>query len=95
MGTQTFNVVWQRIAACQGQQFRTVRGLPFIYEVNGQVVRGDRAKQNLPRSEFAKAYSLMPLKGPGEINDDVRGPAYAYTILTDLRIAGLASPEKD
>jgi hypothetical protein len=89
--TPSFNSIWLRIVACQGQQFRTVKGFPFTYEVKGQVLRVSRAKQNLPRSEFEKAYNLLPLKGPGEINNITRGPAYVYAILTDARIAGNAA----
>lgn len=87
MAMESFNLIWQRIIACQGQQFKTVKGLPFTYKVKGHVVSVSRTKQNLPRSDFAKAYALMPLTGPGQINSTVRGPAYIYAILTDSRIS--------
>ena len=87
----SFSSMWVRIVACQGQTFRTVRGLPFTYEVNGQILRVSRAKQNLPRTEFEKAYKLLPLNGPGKINSIVRGPAYVYAILTDPRVSSIAS----
>jgi hypothetical protein len=73
MMTHSFNSIWLQIVACQGQRFRTVKGFPFTYEVKGQVLRVSRAKQNLPRSEFEKAYKLMPLTGPGQINRIVPG----------------------
>lgn len=87
----SFNSMWVRIVAFQGQTLRTVKGLPFIYEVKGQFIRVSPAKQNLSRTEFEKAYKLLPLNGPGEINSIVRGPAYIYAILTDTRISGSAS----
>ena len=92
MGTLSFSSIWQRIVTCQGQQFRTVTGLSFTYEVKGQILRVSRASQNLPRSEFEKAYSLMPIKGPGEISNLVRGSAYVYAILTDPRMEAALMP---
>lgn len=91
MPQSLFGAVWKQIAKCAGQQFKTVRGLPFTYSVKGQVLRVNRTRYNLPSSEFAKAYALMPLKGPGQIKSVVRGPAYVYAILTDSRIAGSGS----
>jgi hypothetical protein len=85
--SRNFGPVWQRTVGSAGQGFKTVKGLPFTYEVNGQVVRVSRADQNLSRSEFEKAYNLMPLRRPGQINRIVRGPAYVYAILTDPRIS--------
>jgi hypothetical protein len=80
-----FEHVWNRILACEGQQFHTKTGLPFTYRVDGAVVVPDRTNYPLHLSQFAKAFELMPLHGPGEINQLVRGPAYIYAILTDLR----------
>lgn len=92
-----FNSVWLQIVKYAGQQFRTATGLPFTYAVKGQVLRPSRTHYNLTRSELAKAYALMPLKGPGQINSIVRGPAYVYAILMDSRITGapLLSTNKD
>src|SRR5271167_1487264 len=87
MADHSFDPIWRRIVSCTGQEFKTVSGLPFTYEVNGRVLRVSRANQDLPRSEFEKPYKLMPLTGPGQINRIVRGPAYVYAILTDPRIS--------
>lgn len=87
MAKSGFQPVWQRIVSCAGLQFRTITGLAFTYTVKGQVLRPSRTRYNLPRSEFEKAYNLMPLTGPGQINRIVRGPAYVYAILTDPRIS--------
>ena len=40
----------------------------------------------MPKSNIKKAYYKMPIKGPGEINNLVRGPAYIWVILNDSRI---------
>ena len=47
----------------------------------------DRTSYPLHVSQFRLAYDKMPLRGPGEINRLVRGPAYVFAILTDSRIS--------
>jgi hypothetical protein len=56
-------------------------GMRFTYSVAGDVLRTDRANQNLSRSNFEKVLPLLPLSGPGEISNYVRGSAYVWTIL--------------
>lgn len=82
-----FDAVWQRIEAHAGNEFRTKTGLPFTYEITGVSVVPDRTGYPLHISNFLTAFGLLPLRGPGEINSLVRGPAYVYAILTDPRIA--------
>ncbi len=86
-GREPFDAVWSRILAFAGQEFRTTRNLPFIYAVDGNIVRADRANQNLPKSEFEKAYALYPITGSGQIGNVVRGSAYVWAILHDPRVA--------
>jgi hypothetical protein len=81
-----FEVVWRRIEAHADREFRTKTGLPFTYKVVGTSVVPDRTGYPLHVSNFRAAFGLLPLKGPGEINAIVRGPAYVYAILTDRRI---------
>ena len=80
--------VWNRIRNREGDAFSTKTGKVFKYAVSGNVLRPDRAQQNLPKSEFAKALSLWPLDGPGKISNLVRGSAYIWAILHDPRILG-------
>jgi hypothetical protein len=63
--------------------FSTVTGKQFVYNFDGNIVRPEHTKRNIPRSDFEKAHALMPLKDPGQINQLVQGPAYVYAILTD------------
>ncbi|SDS27567.1 hypothetical protein SAMN04489717_2170 [Actinopolymorpha singaporensis] len=81
-----FTAVWARIEASAGQEFHTKTGLPFIYRVEGTSVIPNRTEYPIHKSQFRKAYELMPLAGPSEINSIVRGPAYVYAILTDWRM---------
>ncbi|HJQ87709.1 MAG TPA: hypothetical protein VJ820_09635 [Propionibacteriaceae bacterium] len=81
-----FEAVWARIRGCAGQEFRTVRGLPFTYTMSGDYVQPSRTNVELPKVHFRSAYDMMPLSGPGSINRLVMGPAYIFAILTDERI---------
>jgi hypothetical protein len=87
-GMDDFENVWRRVVAAAGQEFRTKTGLLLRYYVDGPWVFPDRTVYRIPKSDFATAWALMPLRGPGEINYEVRGPAYIYAILTDPRIGG-------
>jgi hypothetical protein len=45
-----------------------------------------RTAYRISQSEFRKAHEMMPIKGPGEISQLVRGPSYVWAILHDPRI---------
>jgi hypothetical protein len=77
---------WRRITVHAGERFATKTGLPCAYEVRGDTVIPDRTGYPLHASNFRTAFALLPLRGPGEINALVRGPAYVWAILTDPRI---------
>jgi hypothetical protein len=81
-----FDVLWARIVAHAGAEFHTKTGLPFSYSIAGTSVVPDRTGYPLHVSQFRVAWQRKPLRGPGDINALVRGPAYVYAILTDPRI---------
>jgi hypothetical protein len=81
-----FDTLWKNIKIHAGEEFRTVTGLPFTYEAYEDHLVPSRADQKISRTDFEKAYDLVPLQGPGQIAKLVRGPAYVYAILTDPRI---------
>lgn len=83
-----FERIRQRIVANQREDFRTVTGLPFTYEIEGEVLVPSRTHYNLPKSQVKKAFELVPFAGPGAINSIVRGPSYVWAILHDPRIRG-------
>ncbi len=78
--------VWARIEAHVSSRFVTKTGLPFTYVTEGDVLKNDRTEYPLNRSNFEKAYRLVPFDGPGVVNRDVRGPSYVWAILHDSRI---------
>ena len=82
----TFEVVWARIQAHQGEVFHQVRGGEFTYAVSGNAVHPDRTTRDLHKSQFEKALERVPVAGPGDLQD-LQGPSYLYAILTDPRIS--------
>jgi hypothetical protein len=77
--------VWARIRTCAGQEFRTVTGIPFTYEVPGNYLRVHGIDRNLSRTNFSKAIELMPAEGPGQLQGR-QGASYTWAILMDPRI---------
>lgn len=79
------DAVWVRILRHTGQQFRTVTGLSFTYEVPGNYLRVDRTNRNLSRTNFAKAIAMLPVDGPAQLRGR-QGASYTWAILMDPRI---------
>ena len=81
-----FEELWQRIVHCAGEEFRTITGVSFAYEIIDNYVVPKHTGYKLAKSQFEKAAALPELTGPGQINQLVRGPSYVFAILTDQRI---------
>ncbi len=79
--------IWKRIKTCEGKTFKTIQNLEFSYEVTGDNLIPSRTEYKLSKSDVKKALERVPLKGPGEITDDVRGSSYIWAILHDSRIS--------
>jgi hypothetical protein len=81
--------VWRRVAIHQGEQFQTVRGLPFTFEIEGAGIwffrDGKRVNRKLTRNQFEVALSRCPLKSTTEIKDLMDYP-YVFAVLMDGRI---------
>ena len=84
--TPTIETIWLRLKQLEGESFETKTGLPFTFEISGDVFRPSRTKYNISKGDFAKALELVPIEGPGEIRDLVRGSAYIWAVLHDSRI---------
>ncbi len=80
-----FDQVWQRIETHSGERFEQIRGGEFIYKVESGHVIPDRTNQQIPKSNFEKAFSMVPLPDTTMIQN-LRGPSYIYAILMDKRI---------
>lgn len=78
--------VWNRIKALQGEHFETKTGKEFTFEIAGNVFNPSRTKYNISKANFEKALELVPLDGPGDISNLVRGSAYIWAVLHDRRV---------
>ena len=87
MPKSSFAVIWRRIADHTGETYHTKRGLEFTYEISGDTFRSSRTAYKTDRSQFEKAYSMVPVDGPGVITNVVRGPSYVWAMLHDMRIS--------
>lgn len=83
-----FEEIWNRIVALAGQTFYTKTGLEFSYEICGNTFSPSRTKYRIAKSDFEKAYQLVPIDGPGAIRNIVRGSAFIWAVLHDQRISG-------
>jgi hypothetical protein len=82
----SFDVVWGRVKAHEGQEFITKMDLPFTYTVSADAFYPSRTKYRISKKDFLKAFEHVPFDGPGVIKDKVRGPAYVWAVLHDRRI---------
>ena len=78
--------VWRRLKSHEGDEFETKTGKPFTFEITGEIFRSSRADYNITKGDFEKALRVVPIDGPGTINNLVRGPAYIWAVLHDRRI---------
>jgi hypothetical protein len=87
------DAVWRRVTAHEGEQFQTVRGLPFTFEVEDSGIwffrDGKRINRKLTRSQFGVAVSRCPLRSTTEIKDLMDYP-YLFALLMDERIRAQA-----
>lgn len=81
--------IWERIKRHAGEQFETVSGLSFTFEVPGNYLRvtrdGEQINRSLSRTNFARSLELMPAAGPGALKES-QGASYTWAILMDPRI---------
>jgi hypothetical protein len=87
MPKSSFEKIWERIIANADKTFHTITGLPFTYKTKGNTVYPSRTEYQISKSDFEKAYEMVPIKGPGVISNIVRGPTYVWAILHDRRIS--------
>jgi hypothetical protein len=83
------DAAWSRIERHQAEEFHTVRGLPFTYQVEGSGIwfrrNGRRVGRRLTRTQVEIAISRCPLTNAAKIHDLI-APAYLFALLMDPRI---------
>jgi hypothetical protein len=80
-----FANVWKRIERHAGQKFHQLRGGEFTYSIRSGCLVPDRTNRQIPRSNFEKAFELVPLDGTTSLQS-LQGPSYIYAVLMDERI---------
>ena len=87
MQPTSFDEIWKRIVLHKGEIFHTKTGKEFTYHIRGDIFLPSRTRYNIAKSDFLTAYRMVPIDGPGVINNIVRGPAYIWAVLHDQRIS--------
>ena len=81
--TITVENLWQVIESHQGENFLTVKHLPFTYTIKGGELFTDRKRKSITRSTFEKAYIRVQeepesITGPKTLN--VFGAPYIWAL---------------
>ena len=82
-----FDEIWSRIVSHAGEPFSTKTTLQFTYRIEGNRLCLNSNTYRISKNDFEKAYRMLPINGPGEIGEIVRGPSYVWAILHDRRIS--------
>ncbi|RII28718.1 MAG: hypothetical protein CXR31_02225 [Geobacter sp.] len=90
MKADPFEPVWDRIQQHVGHECKTKTGLLFTYKIEKDNLIPSRARWNIPKKDFRKAYDYGPISSPGKIRNEVNGPSYVWAILHDVWIASVA-----
>ena len=83
--------LWQIITSRQGEQFYTVKNLPFTYEVRGGELFTDRRDRSITKSTFEAAFKKLAanpgtITGPKKLN--VYGGPYVWAVLKGIGVIG-------
>ena len=87
MPSRTFEEIWSQIVSHEGETFNTITGLKFTYKIEREGFYSSRTHYRVPKNDFRKAYQMVPIDGPGIINEIMRGPSYIWAVLHDQRIS--------
>jgi len=71
MPNTPFEEIWRRIVTHEGEIFRTKTGLEFTYRIDGEGFYPSRTNYRISKTDFRRAYEIVPIDGPGVINDIV------------------------
>ena len=85
MGNPAFESVWHRIAAAEGQTFRSSKGMAFTYRFGKTYVVVSSGNQSLPRTFFEKIFRRLQ-EGTVETSPPLQGQTFILGILTDPRL---------
>ena len=81
--------IWKHIRFCEGQVFKTVRGVKYTYLVyDNYLLINDDKKRKITKDSLITALTITN-PTPSKIQrKNIWGPSYVYGIITDKRIKG-------
>lgn len=85
----SIETVWKDIQLCEGQVFKTVRGVEYTYSVydNYLLINNDK-RRKIKKDSLITALTITN-PTPSKIqSENIWGPSYVYGIITDERIKG-------
>ena len=79
--------VWKNIKLCEGQVFKTIRGVEYNYVVySDYILINDDMKRRITKDSLKIAIAIDN-PTPSKIqHENIWGPSYVYGIITDNRI---------
>lgn len=79
--------IWKNIKSCEGQIFKTTRGVEYDYVVySDYILINDDEKRRITKDTL-KAAITIDNPTPSKIkSENIWGPSYVYGIITDERI---------
>jgi len=80
-----FALVWQKIAALEGAEFRSANGVPFTYTFHKTYVVSSAGRQSIPRTYFEKVFERLR-QGAAEGAPALQGQSFILGILRDPRV---------
>lgn len=81
------NTLWSKLAAMQGQPFKTAKGLDFTYKIKGNELFVDRKSKSITRATVMLTYKkAMELGGivTGPKKLGTFGASYLYPIFMEI-----------
>ncbi len=89
MGVYSGDEVWDMITKHQGEEFLTVKGLPFTYTMKGGEIFISRRSKSITRSTFDAAWARIEelgkaVTGPKKLG--VFGAPYLWAIFKKLEL---------
>lgn len=85
----TSDQVWEMMALHQGEEFLTLKGLPFTYTIRGGELFISRRSKSITKSTFEAAWKKLQehpeeITGPKKLN--VFGAPYLWAIFRKLEL---------
>lgn len=82
-----FESIWNNIQRCEGEVFKTVRGIEYKYTIYSDCILINDDKKRRIKKDSLKTAFLIENPTPSKIKSKgIWGPSYVYGIITDKRI---------